>query len=186
MQKTPISLLQRLAKDPCQQDWHRFVELYTPLLFFWARRTGLSKHDAEDVVQDVFASVHRAMKSFQYDGSQSFRSWLKTIVLNKWRDRQRAASRRPTPFSLGEEQIPAPTTEDWFENEYRNLLLKRAMQLVRTEFQTVTWQAFEQTSFENKTPQEVALELGISVNAVYIARSRVLKRLHDELDGLLD
>ena len=97
MNTTSLSLLERL-RQPTEREraWKRFVHLYIPLLYHWTRRLGLSSPDAADLVQDVFALLVRELPRFTYDAGKSFRGWLHTVTLNKWRDlrRRRAAPRR--------------------------------------------------------------------------------------------
>ncbi|MBC7855236.1 MAG: hypothetical protein IAF94_17540 [Pirellulaceae bacterium] len=63
-------------------------------------------------------------------------------------------------------------------------LIRRALELVRPEFADHTWQACMQTAVEGRRPADVAADLEMTVGAVYVARSRVLKRLRVELAGL--
>src|SRR6476619_4136163 len=90
MNTTSFSLLQRL-REPAerQASWQRFVQLYTPLLFHWARKLGLSAEDAADLAQEVLILLVQKLPEFNYDPERSFRGWLRTVTLNKWRDRQR-------------------------------------------------------------------------------------------------
>jgi RNA polymerase sigma-70 factor (ECF subfamily) len=186
MHTTSASLLERLRTAPDRDDWSRFVNLYTPLLFYWARRAGLVQEDAEDLVQDVFAVLLRKLPEFRYDAGRSFRSWLCTITLNKWRDRQRRVAHAPATSQLPASGIAASEPEDLSEFEYRQQLVGRAMELIEPEFQPTSWQAFWQTAVAGRPPAEVATELGLSRNAVYVARCRILERLRCELDGLLE
>src|SRR5262249_58188030 len=102
MHTTSASLLERLRQPAQQESWTLFVKLYTPLIFYWARRTGLKEEDAADLVQDVFTLLVKKMPEFQYAPGKSFRGWLRTVTLNKWRERQR----RPTVAVVGEGQGP--------------------------------------------------------------------------------
>ncbi len=95
MNTTSISLLERLRHPGHAQAWPRLVELYTPLLYYWARRTGLDENDAADLVQEVFAVLVQKLPTFVYDERKSFRGWLRTILLNKYRDGRRRASAVP-------------------------------------------------------------------------------------------
>jgi RNA polymerase sigma-70 factor (ECF subfamily) len=92
MVTTSPSLLERLRRPDEQSAWARFVELYTPLLYSWARRAGLQAADAADLVQDVFAVLVRQMPAFVYAPGKSFRGWLRTVTLNKWREKRRRRS----------------------------------------------------------------------------------------------
>src|ERR1043166_5847080 len=86
---TPLSLLEKLRRDADGAAWDRFVALYSPLLYQWARRIGLESADAADLVQEVFTLLVRKLPDFQYDPDKTFRGWLWTVTLNKWRERQR-------------------------------------------------------------------------------------------------
>jgi len=188
MNTTPISLLERLHQPKQDEAWARFVALYTPLIYYWARRVGLQTQDAADLVQDVFTVLVQKLPEFQYDPHKSFRGWLRTVTLNKWREKQR---RLAVPAADGGSQdlaeLPAPEGGDPFEDvEYRHQLVGRALRLMQAEFQPSTWKACWEHVVSGKPPEQVAAELDISVNAVCVAKSRVLRRLRQELTGLLD
>jgi RNA polymerase sigma-70 factor (ECF subfamily) len=188
MNTTSVSLLERLRQPADQVAWTRFVHLYSPLLYSWARRTGLQESDAADLIQDVFAVLVQKLPEFRYDPAKSFRSWLRTVVLNKWRDRCR--QRRTQPIQAGEAilgELPGPAPDGmWDEAEYRQQVLGRALDLLQPEFQPSTWQAFREHGLAGRPAAAVAGELGLSVGAVYAAKFRVLSRLRQELAGLLD
>jgi RNA polymerase sigma-70 factor (ECF subfamily) len=186
MQSTPASLLQRLRRPEEGAAWTDFVRLYTPLLYAWARRTGLSDPDAADLLQDVFTTLLRELPRFEYRPAQSFRAWLHTVLLNHWRMRQR----RRSPHSVPSEQLDGVAGEADpdlpGEAEERRELVRRALAIIETDFLPPTWQAFRQVVLLGRRPAEVAEELGLSVNAVYLARSRVLRWLREQLTGLVD
>jgi RNA polymerase sigma-70 factor (ECF subfamily) len=183
MHTTPVSLLQRLRRPGEQEAWASFVRLYTPLLFFWANRLGLQDQDAADLVQDVFLALVRALPGFDYDRRKSFRAWLRTILLNHARNRLRQRVARP----LDEKALAvADPAGELAEAEYREQLVGRALELIRGDFRPTTWKAFWECQVAGRPAAAVAAELGLSVGAVYVARSRVLSRLRTELEGLLD
>lgn len=188
MHTTPPSLLERVRRADDQQSWKRFVDLYTPLIYTWAGRMGLQASDAADLVQDVFVTLLRAMPEFRYQPGGSFRGWLRTVVVSRWRD---ACRRRPTGLPDGEVPLPEnvvipDTAETLWEEEYHQHLVVRALELMRVHFQPATWQACWQVVVEGRKPADVAGELGISLAAVYTAKSRVLHRLRQELEGMWD
>jgi RNA polymerase sigma-70 factor (ECF subfamily) len=190
MHTTSASLLEQLRQPADQQStaaaWDRFIKLYTPLLFHWARRVGLQDSDAADLVQDVFAALVRKLPEFSYDPGKGFRSWLRTVALNKWRDRcRRPALPAGADGSLGDVPDPAGP-DDFAEHEYRQYLVKRALQLMQAEFSTATWKACWEHVVLGRPAAEVAAELGVQVGTVYVAKARVLARLRQELAGLLD
>ena len=90
MTTTPASLLERL-RQPFEPDaWNRFVSLYTPLIYSWGRRAGLQDEDSADLVQEVFVTLLDVLPTFTYDRHKSFRGWLRTITLNKWRNARKS------------------------------------------------------------------------------------------------
>jgi RNA polymerase sigma-70 factor (ECF subfamily) len=180
-------LLERLRRSNDPQAWDRLVELYTPLLYHWARRLGLQESDAADLVQEVFAVLVRKLPTFHYDRQQSFRGWLRKITMNKWRDRQRRAATQPREAGGPgpEAAVPDSVAAVW-EEEYQQHLVRRALEVMQSEFESATWKACWETVVAGRKPAEVAAELGISLAAVYAAKSRVLRRLRRELEGLLD
>ncbi|HTU16776.1 MAG TPA: sigma-70 family RNA polymerase sigma factor [Gemmataceae bacterium] len=185
---TPASLLERLRQPGQPQAWDRLVELYTPLLYRWARRAGLQPQDAADIVQDVFTILVRKLPDFVYDKQRSFRAWLRTLLLNRWRDGRRRAAVRPAEVSHAYlDGLPARASDDLFEEaEYRRELVGRALRLIRPEFREPTWKAWMEHGQAGRPAAEVARELELSEGAVYAAKCRVLRRLRRELEGLLD
>jgi RNA polymerase sigma-70 factor (ECF subfamily) len=184
MLTTHASLLERLRGPGQPEAWSRFVRLYTPLLYSWARAAGAADADAADLVQDVFVVLLEELPGFAYDRHRSFRAWLRAVTLNRWRDR----CRRPRP--AGGEALEGVGTADpleaLWEREYRRHLAARALEVMRAEFRHTTWRACWESVVEGRPAAEVAARLGLSENAVWIARSRVLRRLRQELAGLLE
>ena len=186
--ETPASLLERLRQPDDQDAWNQLVQLYAPLLYHWAARLGLREADAADLVQDVFTVLVRKLPQFQYDHQLSFRGWLRTIIQNRWRDWQRR--RAAAPAEVGDAPLPHLAAEDtidaFTEAEYHSHLAVRALQLMQAEFQPATWKACWEQVVAGRPSAEVAAELGMTLNAVYLARSRVLARLRQAMKGLLD
>jgi RNA polymerase sigma-70 factor (ECF subfamily) len=188
MERTPASLLERLRRPGDPDAWARFVALYTPLIYSWGRRAGLQEQDADDLVQDVLLALVRALPSFHYDRHKSFRRWLRTITLNKWRDRCKQRGTQPLPGGLdGLADVPSPEDRDavW-DAEYRRHLVERALRIMQTDFQPATWKACWEYVACGRPAAEVAAEVGLSTGAVYAASCRVLDRLRQELADLLD
>jgi RNA polymerase sigma-70 factor (ECF subfamily) len=187
MHTTPASLLERLRQSAEQADWEHFVKLYSPLLWHWARRLGLDGTDADDLVQDVFVQLVQHLPEFRYDPNKRFRGWLWTVTVNKWRERRR---RQPAAVTVGDGDLDDLASPDGAagldEAEYQQYLVGRALQIMEAEFQPTTWKAFWQSVSLAQPAAEVAAELGITENAVYLAKSRVLRRLRQELRELLD
>lgn len=186
MHTTSASLLQRLRAPKGPQDWTRFVQLYTPLLFHWMQKWGLQPQDAADLVQEVFVTLLQKLPEFRYERQRGFRNWLRTVALNKWRGWCRRRKMPVTPDgSLGD--LPAPEESDELAAaEYRQHLVGRALSLMQTEFPEKMWKACWEHVVVGRPATDVAAELGISQGTVYVAKSRVLFRLRQELAGLLD
>jgi RNA polymerase sigma-70 factor (ECF subfamily) len=181
-------LLERLRQPDQPAAWAQFVELYTPVLFAWARRLGLQSQDAADLVQEVFAVLVSKLPEFVYDRRQSFRRWLHTVTRNKWRDacrRRGVLPQESDPDAL--EDLASPDgTDALAETEYRRHLVRRALEIMRADFEPATWKACWEFVVNGRPAAEIAQELGLTANAVHLAKGRVLRRLRTELEGLLD
>ena len=154
-------------------------------------RAGFDLDDPEigiaaDLLQDVFTTLLQELPRFQYQPGKSFRAWLRTVLLNRWRTLQR----RRAPRAVSPEELDArPADDDPYlpgEAEERRELVRRALGLIEGEFSPATWQAFRQCAVLGRRAAEVGAELGLTVNAVYLARARVLRRLREQLTGLVD
>ncbi len=186
------SLLERLyVQDP--EAWRRLVRLYYPLVHGWGQRAGLQAEDAADVAQEVFRVLARGITRFRREGGQnSFRGWLWGITHRELL----AHRRRQKPQGVGAGGSEAqrrlaelPASEELSSEDVqgaRQNLVQRALALLRSEFEDRTWQAFWRAAVEEHAPADIATDLGMSVNAVYLARSRVLRRLREEFAELLD
>lgn len=190
---TSESLLARVQADDAEA-WARLVQIYGPVVYRWGRDAGLQPSDAADVVQDVFSSLTTHIARFSYERpADSFRGWLWTITRNRVRDHYRTLRRqaRAAGGSDARQQLEAlaeAPPDSHSESGLQELggTRRRAMELVRQEFDDRTWKAFWRTAVEGDRPSDVAADLGVSVWAIYKARSRVLQRLRSELEGLFE
>ncbi len=156
-------------------------------MFYWARKAGLAEADSADLVQDVFCVLVRKMPEFRYDPTKSFRAWLRTVLRHTWLNRRRQKIAEPHgDLQEFEQQESSDDIAELEEAEYRQQLVARAIELMQAEFEPSTWQACWRFAVIGQPAGEVARELKISVNAVYLAKSRVMSRLRRELEGLLD
>lgn len=189
---THASLLVRIRDAEDSRSWSQFLELYTPIVVGYCRKRGLQEADAADVAQNVMQSVARRMPEFEYDRSAGpFRGWLFTVTRNKLIDFVNMQRRQPrgsgqTGVHQMLEQQPSPEEqEQWDQQEQQRLFDWAALQ-VRQEFSDSTWRAFWQCAVEKQAAKAVAENVGISVGAVYIAKSRVLARLRDKVREITD
>jgi RNA polymerase sigma-70 factor (ECF subfamily) len=184
--QTRASLLLRLRDSRDEAAWREFVELYAPLVYGYARRRGLQDADAADLCQDVLTAVAGSLRRLDYDATRgAFRNWLFTIVRRKLADWLEANGKRAQgsgDSAMVEllSQCPAPQgQESEWEQEWEARVFSWACEQVRCEVSYTTWHAFWCTGFQGQPGKQVAAELGLSVAAVYLARSRVLARLKE-------
>lgn len=189
---TRASLLVRIRDGRDHDAWQQFVAVYAPVVYGFARKRGLQDADAADVMQDVLRSVARVAGKLNYDpGRGSFRGWLYTIARNKILNLLTASSRqeRGSGDSGVRQKLEEQPAAEWdsaasWEEEYERSLAALAMKQVEGEFKPTTWRAFLATAVEGRAGAEVATELGMTVGAVYVARSRVMARLKEEVRRL--
>lgn len=191
---TSSSLLERArAQDP--SAWQRLADLYGPLIYRWCRSVGLKPEDAADVVQDVFRSVAGHLGRFRKERpGDSFRGWLWTIARNKMRDHFRRRKDRPQAAGGTDAQRQMlnwaapdePSASSASESRLGRTPVQLALEAIRGDFGENAWKAFWMTTIEQHSSQDVARELGMTANAVRLAKSRILKRLRQELGGEID
>jgi len=185
---TSLSLVEEVrARDP--EAWRRLAYLYGPLVYSWCRHQGLPGQDAEDVVQEVFLTVFARVSDFRREREgDTFRGWLWTIARHKIGDWIRRHGRQPQAVGGTDAQqqlleMPAAGSESEGDVASAGIgaLFRRGLELIRPEFEERTWQAFWRVAMEGQDPGDVAVALGLSRNAVYVAKSRVLRRLREVL-----
>jgi RNA polymerase sigma-70 factor (ECF subfamily) len=190
---TRASLLVRIRDGRDQEAWRQFVQVYAPVVYGFARRRGLQDADAADLMQDVLRSVAGAAARLRYDPARgSFRGWLYTVARNKlfnFLEASRHKLGRGSGDSGAHERLEALVEPEWtlaetWDAEYERNLAALAMERVQGEVQTATWRAFWQTAVEGRSARDAGAALGMSAGAVYVARSRVLARLREEVQRL--
>lgn len=190
---TRATLLARIKDGEDTAAWNEFVRLYGPVVYGFARKRGLQDADAADLVQEVLRSVARNAERMEYDPKRGmFRGWLYTVTRNKiynFLSSQRSRPRAAGDSNAHERLESLPSAEDdgeaaW-ELEYQRRLSAKAMERVRHEFQPATWDAFWGTAVHGRAAQAVGKELNMTAGAVYVAKSRVLSRLREEVQKLM-
>lgn len=187
---TRASLLIRLRDGTSPDAWHEFVKLYSPLVYGFARNRGLQDADAADLMQDVLRSVSGAVGRLDYDRQKGgFRAWLFAITRNKlftFQERRRSQAFASGDTAAVEQLNNTPDRgnqlEAEWDREYERRLASAAMEKIRVEFNENTWQAFWLTAVDGLSAEEVRQRLGISTGAIYVAKSRVLARIKQEVE----
>ena len=189
--RTSVDFLHSLQQD-YGEAWYQFDDIYVPLIRKWLERYGMRGSDAEDIAQEVLVVVLRKLRGFERRRDGSFRSWLRQITVNCLRDFRRKHWRHVRPGGgddfaemLHSLEDPHSSLRRFWDTEHDLHVLSFAMNELKPKFTQRTWQAFHGTAIEGKTPGEVASELGISENAVCIAKSRVCSRIRDVVKELL-
>lgn len=187
MQTTSTNLLLSLRQGGRPEAWARFVRLYSPLLYTWACKIGLQEADALDLVQDVFITLLKKLPEFDYDSDRGFREWLWVVTRNRYYEVARR-KRIPIDRSIEPDWVGNRSADENLleEKEFRQHMLVELVPTMADQFQATTWKAFWRTAVDGCAPSDVAVELGLSSDAVYKARARVLARLHQEFSDLLD
>jgi RNA polymerase sigma-70 factor (ECF subfamily) len=193
MDATSPSLLERLHDRADHQAWQRLLTVYEPWLRGWLSRHDLQPADVEDVLQDILVVVNAKLPGFVHNGQLgAFRSWLRTILTLRVRHFLRGRRNRPAagpqPPSDWLDQLADPDSalsRQWDEDHDRQLV-RRMLAAIQAEFNVQTWQVFQLLVLEDRPVVEVTQRLGITANAVYVAKARVLVRLRAEVRGLVD
>jgi RNA polymerase sigma-70 factor (ECF subfamily) len=187
---TSSTLLERI-RNRDEQAWERLLRLYAPLVERWCAHWGVRGQDADDICQEVFQAVAASLDNFRRDrAGDTFRGWLRGITRNKLLDHFRRRASRPEAqggtdaqrrlLNVAEPEMPPDSEEDVTG------LYHRALELVRSEFEPRTWEAFWRAAVEDQAPADIAADLGVTPAAVRKAKSRVLHRLRQEVGDLID
>jgi RNA polymerase sigma-70 factor (ECF subfamily) len=194
MSKTSDTLLERLNDRADSDAWQRLVDLYTPLIRGWLRRQCVPTSDADDIAQEVLAVVVRRLPQFHHNRRPgAFRNWLRTITTNCLRRSWRAGRFGPvanggTDFAamLAQLEDPGSGLSRLWDQEHDRHVVHQLLEWAQPHFKPTTWLAFRRQVLEGVSADAVAAELGTSVNAVVIAKSRVLMKLCRQGRGLVD
>jgi RNA polymerase sigma-70 factor (ECF subfamily) len=187
---TSRSLLERVRDSANVESWRRLVDLYTPWLHRWLRRCQIPEADRDDFVQEVLVVVAKEVGEFELGERRgAFRNWLRTILFNRLRHYWRQQQTRPIVGAadiLTALEDPRGEFDQIWDREHDEYVTRRLLDLIEPEFMPATWRAFRRQVVDECSASSVADELGLTANAVLIAKSRVLRRLREEARGLTD
>jgi RNA polymerase sigma-70 factor (ECF subfamily) len=194
MAVTSTSLIDRLRRAPSDSDWRRLHDVYERLIRGWLARVPGLGVEIDDLTQEVLVVVFREIANFERQREGSFRAWLRRVTVNRIREYWRKKARQPivgfdgsaTEDFLVRLEDPASALASQWDREHDKEVFDRLLTAVRGDFQPETWAAFKRFALDGVPAAQVAAELGITQNAVLLAKSRVMRRLRDEAGILLD
>ncbi len=185
---TSPSLLLRIRNVDDADSWRLFSEVYGPVIRTYCKRRGFQASDIDDIAQEVLTAVSKAIEKFEYDPAKGkFRSWLATVTANKLKNfavRNGKLDKQLTDWA--EQLANSPESDAEWNTVFLSEVFESACQRTRPHFENQTWQCFQQTWVERKSAADVAAALEIPIHAVYVNKSRVLKRLEAEFISLSD
>ena len=194
MQTTSVSLLERLANSGEDADWQKLLTIYRPFIEKVVKGYPVLASQADDIAQEVAMVLMRELPVFQRQRNGSFRNWLRLVTVNRLRIALRNVKREPqasTDWLVSSERIESladPTSSeahDWDE-EHDRAVMERIVDIVKPTVQEQTWRAFQRYAIGDEPPSKVAEELGMTLNSVLLAKSRILRRMRDEAKGLVE
>ncbi len=194
MQTTSVSLLERLAHSGADADWQKLLTIYRPFIEKVVKGYPALASHADDVAQEVVMVLLRELPVFQRQRTGSFRAWLRNVTVNQLRMALRKVQRQPQSSAeliASSEQVesladPMSIAAKKWDEEHDRAVMQRVIDLVKPTVQEQTWLAFERYAIADEPPAKVAEELGLSLNSVLLAKSRVLRRMREEAKGLVD
>lgn len=179
---TRPSLLLRIRNADDNGAWRTFVDLYGPVIYGYARKKGLADADAADVVQEVLAQVARSIQSFEYQPAKGrFRGWLCAVTRSKIIRVQQRSRGEPVTACLDDEQAASSGEEPAWVELFNAEVLAAALNRIRPSFEDETWDVFERVWIRDEPAADVARALNRPIHSVYVAKSRVLNRLKQEI-----
>lgn len=189
--KTRSTLLVQVRSADNREAWEEFVLVYRPVIYRMARRRGLQDADALDVSQNVLTRIAGAIQRWEKrDEETRFRHWLRRVAKNaildalKGQPKDAAAGGSDVQELLSERAEMTPDFDAELAKEHQREQYLRAAAVVRTDVSSETWRAFELTVIEGKSCEETATVVGKSIGTVYAARSRIYRRLRDQIQKM--
>jgi RNA polymerase sigma-70 factor (ECF subfamily) len=194
MENTSHTLLDRLSQGGDEESWQILVDLYSPLLRTWLLRYDVSPADCDDLIQEVLLVVVRELPAFRHNQrTGAFRAWLRQIMVhrlrNAWRARDHeahASQREEISRRLDALEADGGEASGTWDREHDQYVVHKLLDLVEPRFERTTWMAFRRLTLDGQDARQVATELGMSLNAVFTAKSRVLCELRRLGQDLID
>lgn len=194
MPDTSASLLEELRTRPSEQAWQRMVQVYDSLFRGWLTAQGVHPDDSDDLVQEILLVMMRKLPEFEHQGKPgSFRAWARQVALNcvrrSWRTKKRV------PVATGDSEFlsylnqlsdaGSELTQEW-DRQHDRVVVQRLLDLIRVDSDSQVWEAFSLHVVKGEPVSTVTETLGVKPGYVYVAKSRILNRLRELADGLVD
>lgn len=192
--ETSLTLLQSIKKKGDRESWELLSQIYSPMIRRWLQKSSIRMADEDDVIQEVFVTVLEKIQGFERgENVGSFRSWLKKVTLNCFRNYSRKKGNQANAAGGSDidqfiQQLEDPNSEisKAWNREHERSVFQYLIGMVKPRFSEDTWKAFHDTSILNRSTQDVADEMGTSLGAIHTAKSRVLAEMRRLGQGLLE
>ena len=188
---TSKSLLQKAKDDPKSDAWFELISIYEPLITGWIVRAGVEQSEVGDISQEVFQTMLRELGAFEHNGrTGAFRNWLKVTTINRcrryWESKKRRAGTNDGTDMLNQLADSNSELSKIWDNEHDHYVIQRILKLVEREFDPKSFEVFVRNAIKGELPELLASEYEIAVGQVYKIKFRVLKRLRQEADELVN
>ncbi len=185
MNSTRPSLLVRVRDRSNKTAWQEFFDLYSPLLYSYARDRGLGHEDAEDIRASCYETIVKRISEFEYDKNNTgFRAWLRTMVNRRVID---LARKRKLPFAdvsdIDGLEFDGDTLDQIWETNWRLHHLRFCVAQVAKRVQPESFQAFQLLTEKGLSVVQVCEKMGMNPDQVYKIKSRFLALVRDEMKG---
>lgn len=190
---TSVSLLERIRLGASDESWYEFVTLYNSFIESWLLKQRVQPSDAEDIRQEVLSVVLREIRDFEHNGrTGAFRNWLRTITANRlrefWRSRKRQRNAAEADLEALANMLDDATSEisRIWNNDHDRQMLEHLLLRITKQFKPESVNAFRRVAIQQQPIEEVSSELNLTINAIRIAQSRILRALRKAGEGLID
>jgi RNA polymerase sigma factor (sigma-70 family) len=182
---TTSTILSRMKQMDDRSIWDRFHGRFRRPLLAFARKCGLPESESEDAVQEILTAFLEAYKAGKYDRERGRLSkWLFGIAYTQIANRRRGLGRDRSP-AQGESfwgDVPDHReAEGAWDAQWEASVLEECLGQVRREVSEKTFEVFRLIVREGRSPEEAGASLGMTREAAYVAKHRVLKRLADRM-----
>ena len=191
---TSKSLLEKAKDDPKSDAWFELIRIYEPLISGWIVRAGVEQSEVGDISQEVFQTMSRELEAFEHNGrTGAFRNWLKTTTIYRcrryWESKKRRAGLSESDDGADVLNQLADSNSELsktWDNEHDHYVIQRILKLVEREFEPKSFEVFVRYVLKDESPEMLASKYEIPVGQVYKIKFRVMKRLRQEADELVN